>query len=210
MYYKDIYFKYTKELSSEQYSPLSIEEERNEFKLYKEGSQCSYEKIIKSHLRFVIFIVQQFHIPDNMDIMDVIQVGVEGLIKGIQKFDINYNCRISTYCAYWIKFYIRELLKEYNEQKSLEELDDVIENIPAEDKTVMPQVSQDIIDIVFKPLSQQERLIMTYVYGLDHTGKTRTLMDISSVLGVTLERVRQLKESAKKKIDKEKFMDLVL
>jgi RNA polymerase sigma factor (sigma-70 family) len=144
--------------------------------------------------------------------MDLIQAGNVGLIIGIQRFNnTEYGCRIATYCNYWIKFFIREALKDYASQKNnFEELEETYgDNIVDKKSELSTRVSQDIVDLVFKPLSPPEKLIMVYSYGLDVSGKMRTLKDISTVLGITLERVRQLREGAKKKLKKEEIRDLI-
>ena len=215
MYYKDIYFKYAKELSQEKYCPMTIEEERRIFIEYKErGTKSAFERIIQSHLRFVVHALREFKLPENIDIMDLIQAGNVGLIIGVQRFDnTTYGCRVATYCNYWIKFFIREALKDYASQRNnFEELDEIFGEaiVDKANESLTQKVSQEIVDLVFRPLLPQEKLIMIYSYGLDQTGRVRTLKDISTVLGITLERVRQLREGAKKKLKKEKIRDLIV
>jgi RNA polymerase primary sigma factor len=109
--YSKAFQRYAKSLKSKEYDSLDSGKEVILLKEYKNGSEIAFNKIVKSYLRFVIFILKDFKIPENLDIMDIIQEGNLGFITGLKKFDpFKYDCRISTYCVFWVKFYIRKAL----------------------------------------------------------------------------------------------------
>ncbi len=77
---------------------LSGAEARELFIKYREGDESAREKLIEGNLRLVLSIIKRFeNRNENMD--DLFQVGVVGLIKAIDNFDINMQVMPSTYCC---------------------------------------------------------------------------------------------------------------
>ncbi|KAI8565310.1 hypothetical protein RHMOL_Rhmol03G0249200 [Rhododendron molle] len=65
-------------------------------------SSLALDKLAMSNVRLVMSIAQRY---DNMgvEMADLIQGGLFGLIRGIQKFDSSKGCKISTYVYWWIR-----------------------------------------------------------------------------------------------------------
>ncbi|XP_058206487.1 RNA polymerase sigma factor sigA isoform X2 [Rhododendron vialii] len=65
-------------------------------------SSLALDKLAMSNVRLVMSIAQRY---DNMgvEMADLIQGGLIGLIRGIQKFDSSKGCKISTYVYWWIR-----------------------------------------------------------------------------------------------------------
>ena len=86
--------------------------EMNElFKKYQAGDERAKEELISGNLKLVLSILKRFNKEKyNMD--DLFQVGVIGLIKAIDNFDLSYNLKLSTYACPLIigeiKRYIRD------------------------------------------------------------------------------------------------------
>ena len=77
---------------------LSAKEQGEMLRKIKEGHIELKEQFIEANLRLVLSIVKKFnHRCDNVD--DVFQVGVVGLIKAIDNFDISQNVQFSTYAV---------------------------------------------------------------------------------------------------------------
>ncbi len=55
-----------------------------------------------SNLGLVKYLVHQYH-PQNMTQEDILQEGVVGLLKAVDRFDHRRQLRFSTYAAYWIQ-----------------------------------------------------------------------------------------------------------
>lgn len=75
------------------------------------GDKSAREELIKGNLRLVLSVVQRFsNRGENMD--DLFQVGVIGLIKAIDNFNLELNVRFSTYavpmCIGEIRRYLRD------------------------------------------------------------------------------------------------------
>ena len=81
--------------------PLLTEEEEKELTVQmKNGDEEAKQKLITSNLRLVVSIAKPY-IRNELEFLDLIQEGNMGLIKAIEKFDINKGCKISTYATRW-------------------------------------------------------------------------------------------------------------
>lgn len=67
--------------------------------------QKAKDKLIQSNLRFVISIAKKLGTPETF--LDLVSEGNIGLIKAIEKFDANKECRLITYALSWIVAYIK-------------------------------------------------------------------------------------------------------
>ena len=90
---------------------LSAKEQMEMMSKIKEGQLELKEKFINANLRLVLSIVNKFnHRCENVD--DVFQVGVVGLIKAIDNFDITQNVQFSTYAVPMIIGEIKRYLRD--------------------------------------------------------------------------------------------------
>lgn len=91
---------------------LSNEEMVSLFKRFNNGDESAKEELIKGNLRLVLSILQTFNKNNKFNMDDLFQVGVIGLIKAIDNFDVSLNLRLSTYAVPLIigeiKRYIRD------------------------------------------------------------------------------------------------------
>lgn len=81
------------------------------FKRYQNGDKQAKEILINGNLKLVLSILRKFN-KGNYNMDDLFQVGVIGLIKAIDNFDLSYNLKLSTYAVPLIlgeiKRYIRD------------------------------------------------------------------------------------------------------
>jgi RNA polymerase sporulation-specific sigma factor len=95
-------------------SQLRVLDEKEKMELLKKAQSGDIEardKLIKGNLRLVLSVVQRFsNRGENMD--DLFQVGVIGLIKAIDNFNLDLDVRFSTYavpmCIGEIRRYLRD------------------------------------------------------------------------------------------------------
>lgn len=73
-----------------------------------EGKEA-FDLLVLHNLKLVIKIAHQYKYS-GVDAEDLINEGVIGLMRGIEKFDVNNGARFSTYSALWIKQQIRRSL----------------------------------------------------------------------------------------------------
>lgn len=71
-------------------------------------------RMVTSNVRLVISIAREFEGP-GMDLYDLIQEGMQGLIRGAEKFDASKGFRFSTYSHWWIKQAMRKSVSEQSQ-----------------------------------------------------------------------------------------------
>lgn len=81
--------------------------------LQNNHNECAREELIYSNLRLVLSVLQRFS-NRNEEADDLFQVGVIGLIKAIDNFDLSQNVRFSTYAVPMIIGEIRRYIRDNN------------------------------------------------------------------------------------------------
>ncbi|KAG8089779.1 hypothetical protein GUJ93_ZPchr0011g28253 [Zizania palustris] len=71
-------------------------------------------RMVTSNVRLVISIAREFEGP-GMELYDLIQEGMQGLIRGAEKFDASKGFRFSTYSHWWIKQAMRKSVSEQSQ-----------------------------------------------------------------------------------------------
>ena len=84
------------------YEILDREEEEKLLRKVKEGDLEAKNKLILCNLRLVISVAKNY-MNKGMTLIDLISEGNFGLIRAIDKFDIEKGFRFSTYAVWWIK-----------------------------------------------------------------------------------------------------------
>jgi RNA polymerase primary sigma factor len=84
------------------YPLLSAAEEVELAKRIEAGDRAAKDKMINSNLRLVISIAKK-HFRRDVAFLDVIQEGVLGLIRAVEKFDWRRGYKFSTYATLWIR-----------------------------------------------------------------------------------------------------------
>lgn len=101
------------------------------------GSREARDKLINGNLRLVLSVIQRFT-GRGEDIDDLFQVGVVGLIKAINNFDLSKEVRFSTYCVPMISGELRRYLRDFNQIK----------------------VSRSLRDLAYKAMQAKEKLLI--------------------------------------------------
>ena len=211
------------------FKPLSKEEEYSLWERYKKSNDLrARDKLIKANLKFVASVAKKYQ-GMGLSYSDLIAEGNYGLMKAIDKFDHEKGYKTISYSVWWIKQTILEALNERNEMKTedlqedygkqIEKNDDDTpntendtENSPNElifngELTSNPNEIKLFIENLMDCLNEREAYIISEYFGLNH--KETTLEDIGSKLGLTKERVRQIKEKALKKLRSEALAQTV-
>ena len=83
---------------------LTKEEEISLLERAKNGDEEAKNKLIEANQRLVIHVAQKYQNSiTNMELGDLIQEGNFGLKKAIEGFDLNKECKFSTYAYWWIR-----------------------------------------------------------------------------------------------------------
>ncbi|MBD5080871.1 MAG: RNA polymerase sporulation sigma factor SigG [Ruminococcaceae bacterium] len=127
------------EISGVNTSKLKVLKEEEKIKLLKkikEGDMKAREELINGNLRLVLSVIQRFNgRGENPD--DLFQVGVIGLIKAIDNFDITLDVKFSTYAVPMIIGEVRRYLRDSG--------------------TI--RISRSLRDLAYKAMQVRERII---------------------------------------------------
>nr|WP_317357034.1 RNA polymerase sporulation sigma factor SigG [uncultured Tyzzerella sp.] len=138
---------------------LKNEEKEALFKRVQEGDEKAKEEFIYSNLRLVLSVIKKFsNRGENID--DIFQVGVIGLIKAINNFDVNQGVKLSTYAVPMIIGEVRRYLRDYNSIR----------------------VSRSLRDTAYKALQAKEMLI-------NKNSKEPTIEEIAKELNMDKEDI---------------------
>src|SRR3989442_14849002 len=82
----------------------------------KKGDRRAREQMIKANLRLVVKIARDYE-GYGVPLLDLINEGNIGLMKGVERFDPTKGAKLSTYAAWWIKQSIKRALA--NQSKTI-------------------------------------------------------------------------------------------
>ncbi len=118
-------------------------------------------RMIRSNLRLVISWARKYNAATSLDVSDLFQEGVIGLMTAVEKFDQTLGLRFSTYAVWWI----RQSMSRARADK---------------DRTV--RIPVHLVEKINR--LRRVRRLLTY----EHSGRAPTLKELSQALDIELER----------------------
>ena len=82
----------------------------------RNGDQTARDEMIKANLRLVVKIARDYE-NLGLPLLDLINEGNIGLMKGVERFDPSKGAKLSTYASWWIKQAIKRALA--NQSKTI-------------------------------------------------------------------------------------------
>lgn len=87
----------------------SLDDFEKQLRLFHLCKEC----MITRNMKLVVSVAKKYE-NKGVNILDLIQEGSLGLIKAVEKFDTERNCRFSTFAYYWIKQAITRFIADFS------------------------------------------------------------------------------------------------
>jgi RNA polymerase primary sigma factor len=200
--------------------PLTRAREKRLIRLSKRGDTKARNELLEANLKFVFDVAKRYS-GRGVPMGDLISEGNMGLIKAIEKFDERNDVKFISYAVWWIRHSMldaiqKKKLTEFVEVESgvgndktisnmlIDEEDDVGDSFQSPVKedifsTENTTLQNNLLGKMFGGLSKREMTVILDYFGMEGRDK-KNLIEIGKELGITSERVRQIKLNAIRKM----------
>lgn len=195
-------------------APLTQNEEEVYVKMLNTvNNDYARSKLIEHNLRLVLYISKRFESP-KAELEDLVSVGVVGLVKAVDSFNMEKNIKLATYASRCIENEILMHLRKVNRTLndiSLDEplsVDDegselmIADIIPATDDTyniVEFEDEKKYLRQTLSKLDEREKQIITLRYGLNGQEEL-TQKEVADLLEISQSYISRLEKKILKKL----------
>ena len=202
--------RYLHELGA--HSLLTREEEAELASRSRAGNRAAMDRLISANLRFVVSIAKRYR-NRGVPLADLVNEGNVGLIRAAHRFDETRGVRFISYAVWWVRRAILQAIERercgpgWAEGQRFVSLDDLVASDTATplsevvrdrgsegpEERLLRHALRDELDASLTFLPPREERVLRLYYGLDEE-PALTLQQVGARLGVTRERVRQIKD----------------
>ncbi|MGN0601452.1 MAG: RNA polymerase sporulation sigma factor SigG [Oscillospiraceae bacterium] len=148
-------------VNTDELTVLKEAEKTELLKRVKQGDKKAREQLIKGNLRLVLSVLQRF-VSRGESADDLFQVGVVGLIKAIDNFDINLDVRFSTYAVPMILGELRRYMRDYQPMRVSRSLRDMAyKAMQAKEKLTNEHQREPTVDEIAKEIGAKRGDVVT-------------------------------------------------
>lgn len=127
----------------------------------KQGDKKAREQLINGNLRLVLSVIQRF-VSRGESADDLFQVGVVGLIKAIDNFNVDFQVKFSTYCVPMILGELRRHLRDNQPLHVSRSLRDMAyKAMQAKEKLTNAHQKEPTIDEIAKEINAKRTEVVT-------------------------------------------------
>ena len=154
---------------------LTADEERALATRVEQGDDQARAKMIESNLRLVVKIAKRY-MNRGLPFLDLIEEGNMGLIKAVERFQVDKECRFSTYATWWIRQSIERAL--VNQSRTIRlpvHVSDNVNRMLKATKEVLKKLNhepseEEIAEAMGAPVDEVRRLqqLVKKTYSIEH------------------------------------------
>lgn len=189
------------------------------------GDRKAVNELACANLKFVIDVAKLYK-GKGISFDELICQGNVGLLKAAEKFDYRKDIRFISYAVWWIKQYIYEALKkefkvtgnitEFEKEitlttsidfDSMNDCDDwtsyIKQDFDEDNEFTDKKQQEDTVNKLVSTLDEREQNIIMSYFGLNEKSETVSLTDLSVKYNISIERIKQIKNKALRKMRSE-------
>lgn len=196
--------------------PLPPEKEHEALESLAQGDRKARELLIRHNLRLVAHVIKKYNFNER-DVEDYISIGIVGLIKAIDSYDLSKGSRLATYASRCIENEILMTIRSSRKQNREVYLEDSIGNdkegneihlldiLENEDNDCLGSMilNEDVTHlhrIMGKVLSSRELEILALRYGFTSDNREYTQREVAQRFHISRSYVSRIEKKAIQKL----------
>lgn len=168
----------------------------------KRRSGTDRDRLVRDNMGFVVAMAKQY-VNKGLPLDDLVSEGYVGLVRAAGKYDDSRGAKFTSYAANYVRASILQAL-ENNDCKCNEgagaRIDSIASDVASTDNRVEQITITDDITIALKNLNSREREVIMHCFGIGMP--QMTFAEIGEKLGMSRERVRQIRKKALRHLKK--------